>query len=104
MVPNERDRAATRTLTTLNTLGACVRHPHPDWWFPERGHDDTDKALLVCDTCPVRVMCREYAQEWEDQGVWGGTTDDDRETRLSVTMPREWAGMTLPGLELGETA
>ena len=44
MLPNDRTRAATRTLATLNTHGACVGHPHPDWWVPERGHDDTDKA------------------------------------------------------------
>lgn len=104
MVPNDRSRAATRTLATLNTHGACVRHPHPDWWFPERGKDDTDKALQVCASCPVLQMCRRYAQTWDDQGVWGGSTDDDREGRRLITLPKEWADMTLPGLELGETA
>ncbi|MGO4131109.1 WhiB family transcriptional regulator [Janibacter sp. RAF20_2_2] len=78
MMPNERSRAATRTLATLNLHGACVRHPHPDWWFPERGRDDTDKALEVCASCPVRVMCLDYALAWDDQGVWGGTLDHER--------------------------
>lgn len=104
MVPNSRSRAATRILATLNTHGACVRHPHPDWWFPERGKDDTDKAMEVCASCPVRQMCQSYAQMWDDQGVWGGSTDDEREQRRMVTLPAEWADMTLPGLELGETA
>ncbi|WP_338538892.1 WhiB family transcriptional regulator [Janibacter terrae] len=85
MMPNERTRAATRTLATLNIHEACVGHPHPDWWFPERGRDDTDKALRVCASCPVRRMCRDYAQAWDDEGVWGGSTDHER-------------------MELGETA
>lgn len=104
MVPNERTRAATRTLATLNTRGACVGHPHPDWWFPERGKDDTHKAMQVCASCPVRQMCREYAKTWHDVGVWGGSTADEREELRLLALPKEWAGMTLPGLELGETA
>lgn len=104
MLPNDRSRAATRTLATLNSHGACVRHPHPDWWFPERGQDDADKALRVCASCPLRFMCREYALTWHEEGVWGGTTDCDREELRLIAHPLDWAGMTLPGLELGETA
>ncbi len=46
----------------------------------------------------------EYARTWEDEGVWGGTTEEDREERRVVTLPPECADLTLPGLELGETA
>lgn len=49
-------------------------------------------------------MCREYARTWEDEGVWGGTTEEDRTERRVVTLPPECADLTLPGLELGETA
>lgn len=104
MILNDRPREVRLTLATLNTHGACAGHPHPDWWFPERGYDDAVKALLVCASCPVREMCREYARTWEDEGVWGGTTEEDREERRVVTLPPECADLTLPGLELGETA
>ncbi|WP_082807632.1 WhiB family transcriptional regulator [Janibacter terrae] len=62
MILNDRPREVRLTLATLNTHGACAGHPHPDWWFPERGYDDAVKALLVCASCPVREICREYGQ------------------------------------------
>lgn len=103
MVPNERSGEANRTLATLNTSGACVGHPHPDWWFPERVEDVTHRALQVCASCPVRTLCRDYAQEWDEEGVWGGVVHA-REVQSFARLPKEWAGLTLPGLELGETA
>ena len=104
MVPNERSGAANRTLATLNTRGACVGHPHPDWWFPERDEDVTHRALQVCASCPVRTLCRDYAQEWDEEGVWGGVIVHVSDGQPLAKLPKEWAGLTLPGLELGETA
>lgn len=78
MIPNDRSREATRTLATLNELGACVGAAHPDWWYPERGRDDTVKAQSVCADCPVKAMCLTYALSHEEEGVWGGTTEFER--------------------------
>lgn len=37
------------------------------------GLDRVQVALSYCDMCPVRIQCREWAEELGEQGVWGGT-------------------------------
>ena len=58
------------------TDGAC-RDMNPDLWFPSRGEDwSTPKA--ICATCRVRLLCKEYAIEHRERGVWGGTSEKER--------------------------
>lgn len=40
------------------------------------------RAKRVCAGCPVRLECLEWAIQWNEIGVWGGTTEDER--RLMV--------------------
>ncbi len=51
---------------------ACHRAPDPDLWFS----DDTarsDKAIGICETCPVLRACAEFAQKVSvSYGVWAG--------------------------------
>jgi WhiB family redox-sensing transcriptional regulator len=37
------------------------------------------EAIVVCLSCPGRKECRDYAVQHGEQGLWGGTTDKDRE-------------------------
>jgi WhiB family redox-sensing transcriptional regulator len=38
-----------------------------------------EAAKRVCQTCPVRVACLQYALETnQEAGIWGGTSEDDR--------------------------
>lgn len=40
---------------------------------------DRAKAKKVCAECPVEVDCLNFAViNWEDFGVWGGTTGPER--------------------------
>lgn len=51
-------------------------------FFPEPGsghHLDIAAAKLYCNGCPVRSDCLEHAVVNGEQGVWAGTTDDERE-------------------------
>ena len=49
--------------------------PDDDPWFTPP-HDD---ALAVCETCPVRVPCGEFAAaEGILEGVWGGLSPKAR--------------------------
>lgn len=63
---------------------ACRDHPNPDLWFPttadgEPGHSDPRPALAICDGCPVRIDCLEYALgNGEKFGIWGGTGERQR--------------------------
>lgn len=78
-----------RTLTPTSEFwewrddGACIGHE--DLFYSS---DDEPKgvrrrkeqaAVAVCDTCPVREVCRQFAIEAEELfGVWGGMTEMDR--------------------------
>lgn len=46
----------------------------------ERIHEQTERARGVCTGgCPVLPACLEWAIEHGEVGVWGGTTDRERE-------------------------
>lgn len=40
---------------------------------------DVKRALGICGSCSVKSECLTYALEWEPWGVWGGTTERQRE-------------------------
>jgi WhiB family redox-sensing transcriptional regulator len=73
--------------------GAC-READPTLFFhpegergPARRNRDA-AAKSVCASCPVLAQCREHALAVrEPYGVWGGLTEDDRET-ISATERR----------------
>ena len=51
-----------------------------DFWFPEKGEPVTE-AKRICEGCPVRVPCLEYALEIGDKfGIWGGKSERQRRT------------------------
>lgn len=49
-----------------------------DLWFPERGGDFLE-AKRICQQCPVRVECLEYALAHDERfGLWGGLSERGR--------------------------
>jgi WhiB family redox-sensing transcriptional regulator len=56
----------------------------PEVFFPEDEHDpEMRKSMIkvakeVCDDCPVRLRCFDYALSAGMQGIWGGTTYEER--------------------------
>lgn len=51
-------------------------------FFPEPGREYASKiteAKAVCNTCPIKMDCLEYAMENEDYGIWGGMSPLDRQ-------------------------
>lgn len=49
------------------------------WFFPDVG--DTvavQRALKICIGCPVQRECFNHADSWNEDGVWGGTTEKER--------------------------
>lgn len=58
--------------------GACADIDNPDIFF------DTQPALIkealaLCKSCPVRLMCAEYAINGNiEEGIFGGLTPADR--------------------------
>lgn len=58
-------------------LGLCSQ-VDPDLWFPEKG-GSAREPKRICQDCPVRAQCLEYALETDQRfGVWGGTSERER--------------------------
>lgn len=55
-----------------------------DTFFPEKEDKNyrqkTALAKEVCRTCPYMAECLEWALKYEEFGVWGGTSPEDRKT------------------------
>ena len=51
----------------------------PDIFFPEQGGAPIAQVRAICESCPVRLVCLEYAvSEHIGWGVWGGLTASER--------------------------
>lgn len=61
----------------------------PDAWFPE--HGPAVAARRICQACPVREACLDYAISANEQhGIWGGLNTSGR--RRVVALRRRLAG------------
>ena len=57
--------------------GNCRNYP-PATFFPSDGVG-VDVARKLCESCPVKQPCLEYAlTERVDHGVWGGCSERER--------------------------
>lgn len=57
---------------------AACKGIDPDLFFPERG-EPTAQIKAVCEGCPVRAECLAFALEDEGPGIWGGTSERERQ-------------------------
>ena len=62
---------------------AACRDTDPDLFFPVGttgpAIEQIDSAKAVCDTCPSKQPCLEYALSTnQDSGVWRGTSEEER--------------------------
>lgn len=68
---------------------AACRGIDPDIFFPITD-EEAEPAKAVCNACPVREACLEFAlAAREREGVWGGATE--RERRRIVRQRRKTA-------------
>jgi len=65
--------------------GNCFNSDDPDLFF-SNDFQDQARAALICSTCPLRNDCAAVALERGEHGVWGGTTEADR-NRLTQGRP-----------------
>jgi WhiB family redox-sensing transcriptional regulator len=73
---------------TWRNLARC-RGVNPEIFHPVN-EDDGDAAKAVCELCPVREPCLEYAlTAREKDGIWGGLTA--RERRRVIRQRRKTA-------------
>lgn len=73
----------------LQDEGACAtaRQDRDLFWPPDSDKKRPNLQALkasveahenYCGTCPVRLLCLDYAVENEEYGIWAGTIDFDR--------------------------
>lgn len=53
-------------------------------WFPMSGTSWEERKIIrmaidICQTCDVREECLDHSLRWEQQGIWGGKTQRERE-------------------------
>jgi len=63
---------------TWRHLAAC-RGIDPGLFYPEN-HPSITVLRAICDPCPVRSRCLEWALAHEKHGYWGGKTENARKT------------------------
>jgi WhiB family transcriptional regulator, redox-sensing transcriptional regulator len=65
------------TPATWQDDAACADAPAELFFSSEE--EDQREALALCDACPVRSSCLEYALDNNEQyGIWGGVREQDR--------------------------
>lgn len=82
--PRFREAMVARTATTgWRSAGLCLRHD-PELFFPNAAEDPAP-ALAICRSCPVAGSCLAAALDaGECDGVWGGTTPEERRRMRQV--------------------
>jgi WhiB family transcriptional regulator, redox-sensing transcriptional regulator len=98
---------STRHTTTgrWQPAAACA-DAHPRLFTdPRTDTDDTDRAIAICQGCPVRQPCLTEALHHPDEvdvGIWGATTPEDRRTlrrrRQHPASPRQPTATLFPTL------
>lgn len=73
------------TLRFLKDLGDCKDAPDVLFFPRYDSPSSTAAAIAICDRCPVKPECLEWALKHDEVGVWGGTSEA---TRRSLKRPR----------------
>lgn len=89
---NKLYKELIKTIINLNDETPCQQNP--DYWDDDLpGMDwETRKSQIagakeLCNDCPVKFMCREYAiVAREPAGVWGGLSTADREKMVTNSL------------------
>ena len=84
--PGQAAQLARRITPGWQAQAACG-DTHGDVFYPEpdaSGQAVEAAALATCNGCRVRSSCRAAALLNAEQGVWGGTTEADRDRMLSA--------------------
>lgn len=58
---------------------ALCRGEDPKVFYPDPPQAGL-AATRICQPCPAQVACLAWALEHDEQGVWGGTTAEQRRT------------------------
>ena len=73
-------------------LGGACRQVDPELFFPIATKGPAERqveaAKAVCGPCAVRANCLSYALAAMPEGIWGGTTREERRAGLGSSVRR----------------
>ena len=77
------ERAYLELHEAIRNVGFVDCEELPDVFFAQEASKEAQLmvegiAKNICNTCPVRVQCRDYALSTRVTGIWGGTTEAER--------------------------
>ena len=70
MTNNWIERAACKGMTHLFFPSPAER--------PQRRKRREDEARQICQSCPVKLPCRDFARNHLEYGLWGAENEDER--------------------------
>jgi WhiB family transcriptional regulator, redox-sensing transcriptional regulator len=73
----------------IRKVGSVECEELPDVFFTQEASREGQQlaeeiAKNMCESCPVRVQCRDYALSTRVYGIWGGTTFEERYSSLGT--------------------
>lgn len=82
----ESEKKYIKLLSAIRKNGGVVCEQVPHIFFPEDSlgtdsgyHQEKKLALQICNACPVKKLCADYAlTAREPYGIWGGTLASER--------------------------
>ena len=93
---NDRYHALERLEARWRDRAACASRAVPPlrWFFPDSTHlvpgsKKIRRARRTCAMCPVRQPCLEVAITEGLEGVWAGTTEEDRAGVAELPIPEQ---------------
>lgn len=73
--------------------GADINDFYPDWdtGRPKNSARSAfiSEAMGLCGMCPERLKCLQWALDNNEQGIWGGTTEEDRRAMQKKPLTQE---------------
>jgi WhiB family redox-sensing transcriptional regulator len=71
---------------------ACFGYPVYHWFPESKEIEEQILAMQVCSQCPVKEDCLEYSLWHEQDGIWGGMNQTDRQKlrkkrRIRIRVP-----------------
>jgi hypothetical protein len=67
----------------IQEVGSVECEELPDVFFAQEASTSGQRlveeiAKNICNSCPVKALCRDYALSTKVYGIWGGTTFEER--------------------------
>lgn len=69
--------------------GNCYGKPELTYLFYSTKEIEQEEAKIICSTCPAKLRCRSQAIDNQEQGIWGGLSEDSRNSYVITLTLKE---------------